>query len=141
MNEVVATKILLFGFLTLGLCGCSGSDAPSLGQVSGTITLDGKPLDHAEVLFQPEKGRASLGETDGEGNYELAYTGTSSGALLGPHKVVITTARDAFSDESGAGNDRAARPEILPARYNSKTTLTAEVEQGSNQIDFTLTSE
>ncbi|WP_232100768.1 Ig-like domain-containing protein [Gimesia fumaroli] len=124
-----------------GLWGCGGgSDTPPLGQVSGTVTLDGQPLEQAQVTFQPENGRASIGETDSEGNYELSYTGTTSGALLGAHQVVIISAVEAYSDESGEGKDRKARPELLPAKYNSKTTLKADVKSGSNQIDFPLTS-
>ncbi|WP_339730538.1 hypothetical protein [uncultured Gimesia sp.] len=141
MKSTTVCKVFVVGFLTLGVWGCGGgSDLPPLGQVSGIVTLDGQPLEHAQLIFQPENGRPSVGETDSEGNYELVFTGTASGALLGPHKVVITSAVDAFSDETGEGKDRKARPEVLPAKYHSKTTLTAVVEPGSNQIDFPLTS-
>lgn len=141
MNYKTVCRVCVVGFLTLGLWGCGGgSDTPPTGQVSGVVTLDEKPLEHAQLIFQPENGRPSVAETDSDGNYELTYTGSTSGALLGAHKVVITSAVEAFSDETGAGKDREARPELLPAKYNTKTTLTAEVKEGSNQIDFALKS-
>lgn len=141
MKNRIVSRILIGGVLMFGLWGCGGgSKTPPMGQVSGIVTLDEKPLEHAQVTFQPENGRPSVGETDSEGNYELSYTGTTSGALIGSHKVIITSAMDAYSDETGEGKDRKARKELLPAKYHSKTTLTADVKAGSNQIDFPLTS-
>ena len=132
-------SLLSLSLLFLSACG-GGSDTPPLGAVSGVVTLDDKPLADAEVTFQPEKGRPSLGKTDSQGNYTLAYTVNENGALIGPHQVIITTAVEAFSDETGEGQDREARPEILPPKYNAQTTLTAEVKPGANTIDFPLKS-
>lgn len=141
MNPFALLNITLLSFSLVLLSGCGGgSDTPPLGTVSGVVTLDEKPLADAEVTFQPETGRPSLGKTDSQGNYTLAYTVNDNGALIGPHKVIITTAVEAFSDETGGGQDREARPEILPPKYNAQTTLTAEVKSGSNTIDFPLKS-
>lgn len=141
MNPFALLNITLLSFSLVLLSGCGGgSDTPPLGTVSGVVTLDEKPLADAEVTFQPETGRPSLGKTDSQGNYTLAYTVNDNGALIGPHKVIITTAVEAFSDETGGGQDREARPEILPPKYNAQTNLTAEVKSGSNTIDFPLKS-
>ncbi len=141
MRPDTILKLPIFCLLAMGLWGCGGgSDSPPLGTVSGVVTLDDKPLANAEVTFQPDKGRASVGQTDSDGNYTLAYTGSANGALIGSHRVVITSAVEAFSDESGEGKDREARPEILPPNYNTKTTLDAEVKAGANSIDFPLSS-
>ena len=48
--------------LSLFFIGCGGgaaSDAPDLGQVSGVVTMDGKPLEGAMVTFEPT-GAAAL---------------------------------------------------------------------------------
>ena len=98
--------------------------------VSGTVTLDGKPLADARVIFEPaEGGRASTGLTNAEGKYELIYIRKDKGAKLGPHLVRISVT-----------NPDAANRELLPARYNAQTTLRADVKPGSNEINFTLTS-
>tara|TARA_R110002111_G_scaffold153375_1_gene220224 strand:+ start:213858 stop:214286 length:429 start_codon:yes stop_codon:yes gene_type:complete len=140
MRLTAILKLSVIGLLAIVLSGCAGSDTPPLGSVSGVVTFDDKPLADARVTFQPAGGRASVGETDNEGKYHLTYTGTAEGALIGSHQVVISSAVEAYSDESGEGKDRAARPEILPAKYNSKTTLQADVKPGSNTIDFPLSS-
>ena len=125
-NAAVAAAVVCL----LLLSGCRHGDRPPLGMVSGTVTLDGKPLADARVIFEPaEGGRASTGSTDAEGKYELIYIRKDKGAKLGPHLVRISVT-----------NPDAANVELLPARYNAQTTLRADVKPGSNEINFTLTS-
>jgi hypothetical protein len=113
------------------LIGCSGSKQPPLGSVEGCVTLDGKPLAAAAVLFTPAgPGRTSIGITDSAGRYSLNYLRDIKGADLGRHTVRITTA----TDDNG-GKER------LPRRYHAKSQLTASVEPGSNHYDFPLTSQ
>jgi len=140
MRPNTIVKLSILSCLAIGIGGCGSSDTPPLGSVSGVVTFNEEPLANAEVVFQPKKGRASLGVTDSDGNYSLDYTGTVNGALIGSHHVMITSAVQPFSDESGEGKDRKGRPEILPDRYHSKSTLKADVKAGSNTIDFGLSS-
>ena len=110
--------------------GCGRSDRPDLGTVQGTVTLDGKPLAGALVVFTPSgPGRSASDLTDAAGRYELTYLRDIAGATLGPHVVIITTATE----------ERGGR-EILPPRYHEKTELSATVAPGSNTIDFPLKS-
>lgn len=125
------------------LTGCGGGpdDMPELGQVAGTVTLDGSPLEGAEIAFQPTEGRPSHGTTDAEGKYTLKYTEQEEGARVGKHKVRITTYREA---DPGADDPalQQALPERIPAKYNAETTLEAEVKPGENEpIDFPLDSQ
>lgn len=127
----------LFCLASLVLSGCG--DGVDNSAVSGTVTLDGAPLEGAIVEFQPTTGRASVGVSDAEGNYTLALTASISGAIIGDHKVTITTAQ---APSGGEGNEPLVegRKELLPAKYNTATELTAKVESGSNTIDFDLQS-
>ncbi|WP_437204714.1 carboxypeptidase regulatory-like domain-containing protein [Planctomicrobium sp. SH664] len=99
-----------------------------LGRVYGKVTLDGQPLPEAAVIFVPTgPGRSARGRTDGQGYYELQYSATSTGALVGPVSVEI----------------RLGTPEIretLPAKYHNKTVLKEEVKPGKNEINFDLQS-
>ena len=131
---------LVCGLLCLA-AGCGNSD---VGLVTGTIQLDGEPLEGAVITFYPvvegsgraNSGGASYGRTDAEGKYELVYNRSENGAEIGKHKVVITTL------EEGGGDYGPGTPEKLPKRYNLETELTAEVKSGRNTIDFLdLTSE
>ena len=118
----------LLALALLALVGCSRSDRPPLGRVSGTVTLDGAPLPAALVVVTPDgPGRSALATTDTAGRYELAFLRDISGANVGTHTVRITTATE----------DRGGK-EILPSRYHVKTELTATVESGANTLDFAL---
>ena len=141
--------------LFLSISGCQDSGVP-LGYVSGMVTLDGKPIAMATVSFYPESGRASVGKTDAEGNYVLCFSGSEKGAIIGQHRVTITTAYQASSSRVGATYDDSppgevkpnaplagqSRTELLPEIYTSRksTELKADVASGSNSIDFDLSS-
>jgi hypothetical protein len=121
MFPVAAACLLLAG-------GCTRTELPPLGTVTGTVTLDGRPLADAVVAFTPEgPGRTSLGTTDAAGRYRLTYLRDIAGANPGRHVVRITTA----SVDEG-------RREILPATYHRRSSLEAQVEPGDNTIDFAL---
>lgn len=130
----------------LMLCGCSGEGIPELGRVSGTVTLDGSPVEGLQVIFQPEKGRRSVGVTDVHGEYKLDYLKDAPGAVLGTHTVSITFTGEEAGAEEGSGDASSDTPEknleavVIPPQYNSKSTLTAEVKSGENKHDFPLTS-
>ena len=74
--------------LVLALAGC-GSGVTLL-PVSGTVTIDDKPVAGAAVLFQPAGGGpAAHAVTDADGRYTLE-TANSKGAVPGEHKVTVT---------------------------------------------------
>lgn len=117
------------------MIGCGKSDIP-LAHVEGTILLNGQPLANAIVEFQPEgpvgKVRPSVGETGPDGKYKLRFSRDRWGAVVGNHKVLITT-----YSPSGDGRFK----ERVPATYNSATTLQRTVERQSNWLDFDLQSD
>lgn len=117
--------------LAIAVAGCSSRYA-DIADVRGVVTLDGKPLAAATVLFQPAQGRASVGQTDAEGRYRLLYTPRDLGARIGPASVRITTTGN---DEGKIGAD-----ERVPRRYFEPGALAAEVAPGSNMFDFNLTT-
>lgn len=119
--------------------GCSKPSGPDLGYVEGDVTLDGKPLDGAEVQFEPSDARPSVAFTDENGHYVLKFTGSRDGATVGTHTVRILSARGSSGGE-GDGPLVKARPELLPAKYHVNSQLTANVQSGNNTIDFDLQS-
>ena len=139
--------------VSLSLCGCgSGSDQPELGEVTGTITMDGKPLAATIVVFSPDNGRPARGRTDAEGKYELTYIGETRGAKIGHHRVEIAPNEEG-EDESeieaaNAGENVSAPPSPVkpektkvPSRYNTDSVLEADVKAGENVFDFKLESQ
>lgn len=118
------------------MAGCF-SDKPDLdfGDVHGKVMLQGQPLANATVRFQPEVGRPSYGRTNDSGEYSLNFMGHPWGAMVGNHQVAITTEDRIENPETG---ESRWQPEILPPRYNTRTELTAVVEPGQNEVNFTL---
>jgi len=115
----------------LALCaGCSRGDRPALAPVHGKVTLNGKPLVHAMVVFHPTAGaRESHGTTNEEGEYELNYLRETMGGAVGSNTVLIT--KHLTPDPAS---------QIIPARYNTASILICEVIPGGNNFPFDLTS-
>ncbi|MCA9012555.1 MAG: hypothetical protein KDB01_22545 [Planctomycetaceae bacterium] len=117
--------------------GCGRGDIPELAPVTGTVTLDGVPFPNAIVYFHTQKekgGRPAAGTTDAEGKYELVYLEGVRGAHIGMNKVEIVT-------EWPDGEPGEGESEKIPEKYNTKSTLTAEVKDERNVFDFNLESE
>jgi hypothetical protein len=116
------------------LLGCGRATGPNTHPVSGTVTLNGKPLVTGDVIFYPETENmpAVMGKLE-EGRYSFR-------AVAGRHRVSI---------QSVGGKPRVVSPvmppvfePLVPARYNRESTLTAEVQTtGHNHFDFALQSD
>ena len=119
--------------LLLLVAGCGGND--NLASVTGHITLDGKPVPNAFIKFIPKgaTGAPSFGKTDSSGNYRMMFSDTEAGAWLGENAVTISTGDVGLAPGMGSA-------ESIPAVYNTKSTLVETVKQGSNKIDFKLSS-
>lgn len=155
--RAVATRtIALLAILVAG--GCSGDSR--VAGVSGTVTLDGKPIGDAAVAFVPKDGgRPAFGITDADGNFELTTFASGDGALIGSHSVTVTPTDDESEapspDISGAEDDSLSsvaaefkpkkRPKRsqIPDRYSNQDTSGLEFEvqpDKENLADFTLSS-
>ncbi|WP_397569471.1 carboxypeptidase-like regulatory domain-containing protein [Schlesneria sp. T3-172] len=123
--------------ITVSCLGCSRG--PKIASVRGTVTLDGEPLPYAAVVFNPANGRPAGATTDENGEYALNFTQGREGALIGEHRVIITTRRDPWKDPNGEVHPSSS--EKLPTKYNTQSTLTFTVEPGkTNVADFDLES-
>ena len=73
--------------------GCGGPDGRlETFPVSGTVTLDGKPVPNATVTFVPverESTRPAFGMTDEEGAYVLTTYQQGDGAVAGEFKISV----------------------------------------------------
>ncbi len=149
--------------LTFALAGCGGGDSgPETVSVSGTVSLDKKPLESAEVNFFSKEGNfLASGMTDAEGKFQLYQ-----GAVAGENQVWISKKKGGVNDAAPAG-DPAENPdldttqlsaasgvdagdivvagsELLPAKFSDseKSVLKYVVPAGgSDAANFELTSE
>ena len=133
---------LLLGLVCLiGVLGCGGS--ADLGSVTGTVTLDGKPLDHGTVYFLPEAGHGAEGEIQSDGTYRLGTYGKSDGALVGEHRVGVAVLAKPVWPPNYDNPDRSSKSELsVPAHYGSPQTsgIRYTVQPGSNEYNIELVS-
>ncbi|HBN75747.1 MAG TPA: hypothetical protein DD473_08005 [Planctomycetaceae bacterium] len=77
----------------LMILGCGeGTDQLPLASVSGVLMKNGTPVPNAEIRFKPKsvKARMSQAITDENGVFELQYSQTDKGAVVGEHDVMVT---------------------------------------------------
>ncbi|TWT36009.1 hypothetical protein KOR34_09060 [Posidoniimonas corsicana] len=136
-------------FLMVSLTGCGGD----YRQVSGVVTIDGKPLETGRVKFFPEAGRPAIGEITGGGRYTLTTIDPGDGALPGDYTVTVESTKYSASGRmassleeelSGVGvNVQIESQSLVPARYSNRgdTPIKVTVKpNGLNEIDLVLES-
>jgi hypothetical protein len=126
----------------VALVGCS-KQSSALTEVSGTVTLDGKPLSGVLVTFYPvsavstDARRAySKGTTDESGKFTLTCEDGRPGAVTGKHKVTVDWPRN--YDRSVPAKPTAP-PIPTPYTLVSTTPMEKEVAAGPNTIAVELT--
>jgi hypothetical protein len=110
--------------------------------VSGSITIDGRPLTvpadaRGTVVFQPDGGHGTMatGLLDSTGHFNLA-TGSSPEVAEGKYYVTVSVAQLLPKVE----NEERSAKLITPAKYTSpqESGLEIEVKPGANQVTFDL---
>jgi len=123
---------LLLG-LILCLCpleGCQNKKVVKKVPVSGTVKLDGKPLEDGEVTFPGQPGMIPA---------VLPIKGGSfSGEIpVGKTKVEIRAFETKKAPASSTGGATEVKENYIPKRFNTETTLEAEVsDSGLNPNTF-----
>lgn len=118
------------------LAGCSSE---SRRAVSGEVSLDGEPVNGGSIVFLPNGAGSSKGAAEiVEGKYSIPV---EQGLPPGSYRVEINwmkpTGKQIPSGDPGMLMDE--RAEAMPAKFNSASTLTAEITAGDNKHDFKLT--
>jgi len=111
--------------------GCSGDRFP-VGEVTGRVTLEGKPLEGVVVQFEPRDRPdqkkilpGAFGVTDADGRYRAFRTGNKKfGAPVGVSQVKVTVPE---------GNNAKIHP-----RYGEDRAFWAEIAPGQNVYDLEL---
>jgi hypothetical protein len=134
--------------LLVAIEGCrQEKNGPATVEVAGTVSLDGNPVEGANVVFTPDavgddSRLASQATTDHEGRFRLSTNlgngKMKSGIVAGPYLVAIA------KYDSSAVKDTFTPPKnVLPQKYaNAKTSqFKVEVIAGKvNDFPFDLHS-
>lgn len=134
-------------FAVIFIPGCGSSDF-QIADVSGVVTLDGEPLSNAMVQFQPQRsgdslvvGPTSFGTTDSAGHFVLKTRKHGDGAVVGSHRVSLSTFDQRLVDPQNSDRVEVLAKERVPSRYRAPTELVFEVPgRGTSEAKFDLQS-
>ena len=117
------------------LIGCS--TGPPFGDVAGTVTMDGKPVDDGSIRFVPVDGNASsAGGSIKGGKFSVKVPVTK-------HKVEVSAPKPGTGGLIKKGDGppvEVIADEWIPEKYNTRSELTCEVKSGKNTYDLDLKS-
>jgi len=136
--RVALAVVVMSGLVAYG-CGSGG---PVMGRVSGTVTHEGKPLDHGTITFSPTDGQrpSATGAIQSGGSYTLQTAEPGDGAVVGEYKVAISDIDSNVFATDLPGAPVKVPKSSIPKKYSDPGTssLTAKVERGSNKLDFDI---
>jgi hypothetical protein len=129
------------------IAGC-GSEGPEFVPVSGTVSLNGKPVNEVVVTFVPKQaGKPAMGLTDEQGQFSLSTAEGDDGVIAGPYYATVSSIDEGavHVDAQGLSTGVRMRPRqksIIPRRYALFGTsgLSYEVQAGMEPISIQLTS-
>jgi hypothetical protein len=125
--------ILGLSFLLAVIPAGCGQTGPKVYEVTGTVSLDGTDIPKGDIYFYPEEKDQSpdRGEII-DGKYKAKVKG-------GKKKVQIKATRPVPGKKDPMGTGDAIE-DYIPAKYNDKTELTAEIGDGKTEHSFPLKS-
>ena len=138
-----ATKLIISCLLIATMVGCGSGSPYDVVPLSGTVTLDDKPLPNARIVFQPirtprgtkDVGPGSYGRTDASGQFQLETIDEHEGAVVGTHMVRVTT-----SDYNAPAerDDGVITGEKVPPWYHQGFTM--EVAESTDAFAIKLST-
>lgn len=132
-------RVFVFSILLTLLVACSGCGDTTMKavqtDVSGTVTLDGKPMPDGEISFVlPGLPPSVLPIKNG------AFSGKAG---AGENKVEISAYKAGAALDMGDQKFEGSKENYIPAKYNSESKMTANLKAGAPNSDlkFEATSE
>ena len=129
--------------LCLMILGCGKQPAyegPSRMALGGRVTIDGQPVDGGTISFIPQASAQRVsGGSIVNGAY---YIPEEKGANQGSYRVEIHWQKPVgkkFRDPD-TGEMKDVMKESIPAKFNTKSTLTATISPKQPSLDFELKS-
>ena len=137
IRAVLVSPLLL---LLVAVAGC-GTHDDSRAAVSGTIKLDGEPIKQGTISFIPEEKGPTAGTVIRDGEYSIPQ---DVGVFVGKNKVEVRSVQETGRKIKNpyGDNEIVEALEAVPHRYNLRTELTANIEQGKENVaNFDLESD
>ena len=134
-------KVISFSLCVIGsLCGCGDRDPLGRKAISGTVEVDGKPVEQGSVSFEPVQGTTSSGGPIVAGKFSIER---SMGLPIGKYRVVINAPVPGTGgkvDPTALPGDPVAIPEeLIPPEWNLKSDQFIEVKaEGPFEYHFDI---
>ena len=130
-----ATSVCFGCLLAVAMLAAGCSKGPPMGEVTGTITVDGTPAKIGSISFFPIDGKSG---TAGAAIKEGKYT---ADVPVGKVKVEIRVSKIVGEKKLYDTPDSKVQPimeEVLPPKYNDRTELELDVQPGTNKRNYDL---
>lgn len=128
---------MLTALLLSILAGCGG---PSLINVAGSVSVDGKAAEGAVILFHPESGglTVSTAESNPDGTFSVV-TDMKPGIPPGVYKLSVTWPDPSIKPRENVPfgfGETADRPDLLKGKYTRKdqSGLSVTVDSTTKQL-------
>ncbi len=132
----IRVSFVLLGMVGACLAGCGKKE--NVVSVTGTVFLDGKPLEGATVTFHPLKGGAvGSATTDSSGRFTV-MTGTLRGLKPGEYIVTVQKTAGVSSGDPLAPEKPPAM--LTPAKYANVKTSPLKYTAPGGPAHFELSS-
>jgi hypothetical protein len=123
----------------LAALGCGDSGRAS---VSGSILVDGEPLQSGAISFYPMEGThgPNAGAVIEDGEYSIP---AEKGVAVGKNRVEIRATRATgrrVPSLMAPGTLVDEVVEFVPAEYNTRSTLVHDINRGNNTVNFELST-
>jgi hypothetical protein len=136
-TRVTFMQRLLF-FIVLCSIFSAGCSPSVIGvRTYGTVTLDGAPLETGNIAFHRNGVDQSFGSVISNGKYELY---TEPGEMTVRITAVHQTGTKPRNDFPGDTVTDPVLESIIPAKYNTKTTLSCTIGTNGGAQNFELIS-
>ncbi|MHB1034841.1 MAG: hypothetical protein ACYC35_14620 [Pirellulales bacterium] len=130
-----ATSVGFGCLLAVAVLATGCSKGPPMGEVTGTITVDGTPAKIGSISFFPIDGKSgTAGAAIKDGKYTAKVP-------AGKVKVEIRVSKVVGEKKLYDTPNSPVQPimqEVLPPTYHDRTTLELDVQPGANEKNYAL---
>lgn len=137
MSNGRALSVLALTFILGMACGCGkggGVTEVSKINVSGKVTLDGKPLEKGQIMFVSVDNKAATEPALGDikdGSFSLAVPAGSKIVRITASKVIGK--RKKYKDDPSSPEVDDVE-ELIPPQYNQKSKITKDISSSSPDL-------
>jgi hypothetical protein len=120
--------------LLIATCTAGCADGPAVGDVRGTVTVNGQPLKEGSIRFIPVAGDTpASGGTIRDGSFEAKVP------VAKQRVEIVANVIDEDKTPPNATADQIVMKKVVPDRYGAGSELTLDVKPGVNEPVYNLT--